>query len=141
MATAHQGTAALNHVLTSPLEEAGTPRKLEHLLEQWHQQEARGHAPPKEVHRLLQAPPSGHDTVGWWLAACCKRGEGGWVANSTIMTSYAQWCQAHGYEPKKAKGVSQALAVHGFEIGVNKRVADEQRRYKMARGVRGLVIR
>jgi hypothetical protein len=135
-------TPELKVTVYTPLEEAGTPRKLEHLLEQWYQQEARGagHAPPKEVHGLLQAPPSGHDTVGWWLAACCKRGEGGWVANRTIMTSYAQWCQAHGYEPKKAKGVSQALAVQGFEIGVNKRVADEQRRYKMARGVRGLVM-
>jgi hypothetical protein len=56
------------------------------------------------------------------------------------MTSYAKWCEAHGYEPKKVKGVSPSLAVHGFEIGVNKRVVDEDLRQKMVRGVRGLVI-
>jgi transcriptional regulator with XRE-family HTH domain len=133
-------TPELKVTVYTPLEEADTPRKLEHLLEQWHQQDARGHATSKEVHRLLQTQPAEHDTVGWWLAACCKRGEGAWVANRTIMTSYVNWCQAHRCAPKKAKGVSQALAAHGFEIGVNKRVVDEQRRYKMARGVRGLTI-
>jgi len=56
------------------------------------------------------------------------------------MISYANWCEAHGYESKKAKGVSQSLAAHGLEIGVNKRVVDEHRRQKMVRGVRGLVI-
>jgi transcriptional regulator with XRE-family HTH domain len=133
-------TPDLKVTVYTPLEEADTPRKLEQLLEQWYQREARGVAPPKAVHGLIQAQQSGHDTVGLWLAACGKRVEGGWVANSTIMTSYAQWCAAHGYEPRKAKGISQALAVHGFEIGVNKRVVDEQRRQTMARGVRGLVM-
>jgi transcriptional regulator with XRE-family HTH domain len=133
-------TPDLKVTVYTPLEEADTPRKLEQLLDQWYQREARGHAPPKAVHGLIQAQQSGQDTVGLWLAAHCKRVEGGWVANSTIMSSYAKWCAAHGYEPRKAKGVSQSLAGHGFEIGVNKRVVDEQRRQKMARGVRGLVM-
>jgi phage/plasmid-associated DNA primase len=124
----------------TPLEETDTPRKLEQLLEQWYQHEEWGHAPSKAVHSRIQAQQSGQDTVGLWLAACCKRVEGVWVTKSMIMTSYAKWCETSGYVPKKAKGVSQSLAVHGFEIGVNKRVVDEQRRQKMARGVRGLVM-
>lgn len=68
--------------------------------------------------------------------------ERGWIANSTIMTSYINWCAAHRYDPKKAKGVAQALSAYGIENGVNKRVVDEheQRQQKMAHGVRGLSV-
>src|SRR5262249_39524871 len=104
-------TPDLKVTVYTPLEEGDTPRKVEHLLEQWYQHEGQGYAPPKGVYRLMPAQPSGQDTVGLWLAACGKRVEGAWVANSTIMTSYAHWCEAHKYEPKKAKGVSQSLAV------------------------------
>ncbi len=133
-------TPDLKITVYTPVEDTDTPRKLEQLLDQWYQHEERGHSNPKEVHSRIQALQAGHDTIGLWLVACCKRGEGDWVANSAIMTSYATWCAAHGYEPKKAKGVSQSLAGHGLEIGVNKRVVDDQGRQKMARGVRGLVI-
>ncbi len=136
-------TPDLKVTVYTPLDEADTPRKVEQLLEQWYQHEGQGpHMPhtPKAVHSLPQTPRLGQDTLGLWLAECCKRVEGAWVANSSVMISYANWCEAHGYEPKKAKGVSQSLADHGLEIGVNKRVIDEHCRRKMARGVRGLVI-
>jgi transcriptional regulator with XRE-family HTH domain len=133
-------TPNLKVIVYTPLDEEDTPRKLEYLLEQWYQQQGRGQAPATTAHRPVQAQPADHDTVGGWLAACCQRAEGAWVANSAIMASYVRWCQARGYEAKKAKSVSQALAGHGFEIGVNKRVMDEQRRPKMTRGVRGLVL-
>jgi hypothetical protein len=133
-------TPDLKVTVYTPLPEADTPRKVEQLLEQWYQQEGQGPHPPQAVHHLPQTQRSGQDMVGLWLATCCKKVEGAWVANSTIMASYANWCKAHGYEPKKVKGVSQSLAAHGFEIGVNKRVIDEHRRRKMARGVRGLVL-
>jgi transcriptional regulator with XRE-family HTH domain len=133
-------TPDLKVTVYTPLPEADTPRKVEQLLEQWYQQEGQGPHPPQAVHHLPQIQRSGQDMVGLWLATCCKKVEGAWVANSTIMASYANWCKAHGYEPKKVKGVSQSLAAHGFEIGVNKRVIDEHRRRKMARGVRGLVL-
>ena len=133
-------TPDLKVTVYTPLEEADTPRKVEQLLQQWYQQEGRGPHPPQVVHHLPQTQRSGQDTLGLWLAACCKKVEGAWVANSTIMASYTNWCEAHGYEPKKAKGISQSLAAHGLEIGVNKRVVDEHHRQKMARGVRGLII-
>ncbi len=133
-------TPDLKVTVYTPLEEADTPRKVVQLLEQWYQQEGQGPHPSQAVHHLLQTQQPGQDTVGLWLAECGKRVEGAWVANSTIMTSYTNWCEAHRYEPKKVKGVSQSLAAYGFEIGVNKRVTDEHRRRKMARGVRGLVI-
>ena len=133
-------TPDLKVTVYTPLPEADTPRKVEQLLEQWYQHEGQGPPTPQAVHHLPQTQRSGQDTVGWWLEACGQRVEGAWVANSSVMTSYAQWCEAHGYEPKKAKGISQSLAAHGLEIGVNKRVVDEHRRRKMARGVRGLVL-
>ncbi|HTK08319.1 MAG TPA: helix-turn-helix domain-containing protein [Ktedonobacteraceae bacterium] len=124
----------------TPLEGTDTQRKLEQLLEQWYQSERQEPRTLKTVYHLPQVQQSEQDTVGLWLAACGKRVEGAWVANGDVMISYAKWCEAHGYEPKKAKGVSQSLAVHGLEISVNKRVVDEHRRQKMARGVRGLII-
>ncbi|GHO79911.1 hypothetical protein KSD_76820 [Ktedonobacter sp. SOSP1-85] len=133
-------TPDLKVTVYTPLEEADTPRKVEQLLEQWYLRVGQEPQTPQAVHHLPQTQRSGQDTVGWWLAACGQRVERAWVANSDVMISYVQWCEAHGYIPKKAKGVSQSLAVHGFEIGVNKRVIDDHRRRKMARGVRGLVI-
>jgi len=133
-------TPDLKVTVYTPLEEADTPRKMEHLLKQWYQHEGQEPRTPQAIHNLPQTQRSGQDTVGLWLAECCKRVEGTWVANSTIMTSYRNWCAGNGYEPKKAKGLSQSLATHGFEIGVNKRVVDEQHRRKMTRGVRGLVM-
>ncbi|WP_165422858.1 XRE family transcriptional regulator [Ktedonosporobacter rubrisoli] len=133
-------TPDLKVTVYTPLEGADTPRKLEQLLAQWYQYAGQRLPAPEVVHHLPQAQLSGQNTVGLWLRACCKRVKGAWVANSAIMTAYAKWCEAHGYEPKKAKGISQSLAAHGFEIGINKRVVDEHHRQKMARGVRGLII-
>ena len=133
-------TPDLKVTVYTPLDEADTPRKLQQLLDQWHQGEGRGKPSFSAFQRSIQSPQSGSDTVGLWIAACCKRVEGAWAANSSIMTSYINWCAAQGYEPKKAKGISQSIASHGLEIGINKRVLDEHHRQKMTRGVRGLVI-
>lgn len=133
-------TPDLKVTVYTPLEEEETPRKLHQLLEQWYEQEGRGQSAPKDVHHLAPAQVSGHDSVESWLSACCKRVEGEWAANSSIMISYTNWCAAHGYEPKKAKSISQTLALHGFEIAVNKRIVDEHGKQKMTRGVRGLLI-
>jgi transcriptional regulator with XRE-family HTH domain len=133
-------TPDLKVTVYTPLEEADTPRKVEQLLEQWYQHEGQGPHPPKAVHHLPQTQRSGQDTVGLWLAACGKRVEGAWVANSDVMTSYAQWCEAHGYVPKKAKGVSQSLAAHGLEVGVRQWVSTGPGRRTKTRGVRGLRV-
>jgi hypothetical protein len=126
-------TPDLKVTVFTPLAGTDTPRKLDYLLEQWYRRENQARA-------THSAQLSEQDTVGLWLAECCQKAEGAWAANRDILLSYTQWCVAHGCEPKKAKGVSQALAGHGLEIGVNKRILDTQQRQKMARGVRGLVI-
>ena len=133
-------TPDLKVTVYTPMEEADTPRKVEQLLDQWYQHEGQEPHTSKAVHNLPPMPQSEQDSVALWLKTCCQRVEGAWIANSTIMTSYSNWCKRKGYEPKKAKGVSQSLAAQGLEIGVNKRVTDEYRRRKMVRGVRGLVI-
>jgi transcriptional regulator with XRE-family HTH domain len=128
----------------TPLEEADTPRKLEQLLDQWYQHEGqRPHTPshiPERVHSLPQMQLSVQDSVELWLAACCKRVEGAWLANSDIMISYTKWCEAHGYEPKRAKGLSQSLAAYGLEIGVRQWVYTGPGIRTKTRGVRGLSI-
>jgi transcriptional regulator with XRE-family HTH domain len=133
-------TPDLKVIVYTPLEEADTPRKVAQLLEQWYQHEGQGPHPPQVVHHLTQTQRAGQDTVGWWLAACGQRVEGAWVANSDIMISYAQWCEAHGYVPKKAKGVSQSLAAHGLEVGVRQWVSTGPGRRTKTRGVRGLRV-
>jgi transcriptional regulator with XRE-family HTH domain len=133
-------TPDLKVTVYTPLEEADTPRKVELLLEQWYQQEGQGPHPPQAAHHLTQAQRSEQDTVGLWLAACCQRVEGAWVANSTVMTSYRNWCEAHGYEPKKAKGLSQALAAHGLKVGVRQWVYMDPGIRTKTRGVRGLSV-
>lgn len=128
----------------TPLEEADTPRKLEQLLDQWYQHEGqRPHTPSpisEGVHSLPQMQRSEQDSVELWLAACCKRVEGVWVANSDIMISYTNWCATYGYEPKKAKGLSQSLAAHGLEVGVRQWVYTGPGIRTKTRGVRGLSI-
>jgi transcriptional regulator with XRE-family HTH domain len=141
-------TPDLKVTVYTPLEEADTPRKLEQLLDQWYQHERQGtHAlsytsshSPASAHNLTQTHQSGQDTVELWLAACCQRVAGAWVANSDIMTSYANWCGAHGYEPRKAKGLSQALAAHGIEIGVRQWVYTSPGKRTKIRGIRGLSV-
>jgi transcriptional regulator with XRE-family HTH domain len=131
-------TPDLKVTVYTPLEEEDTPRKVQQLLEQWYQHEGRKPHTPQTVHHPPQTQPSGQGSVELWLAACGKRVEGAWVANRDIMTSYTNWCEAHGYVPKKAKGLAQALAAHGLEVGVRQWVyADPGIRTKI-RGVRGL---
>ena len=139
-------TPDLKVTVYTPLEEADTPRKVEQLLEQWYQQE--GQEPPSSpslhipqtISHLPQKQRSGQDTVGLWLAECCERVEGAWVANRDVMTSYANWCEAHGYEPKKAKGLAQSLAAHGLEVGVRQWVSTGPGMRTKTRGVRGLRV-
>lgn len=133
-------TPDLKVTVYTPLEEADSPRKVVQLLEQWYQQEGQGPHPPQAAHPLLQTQRPGQDTVGLWLAACCQRVEGAWVANSAVMTSYTQWCEAHGYIAKKAKGLAQSLAAHGLEVGVRQWVSTGPGRRTKTRGVRGLCV-
>ncbi|MBA3943498.1 MAG: helix-turn-helix domain-containing protein [Herpetosiphonaceae bacterium] len=133
-------TPDLKVTVYTPLEEADTPRKMEQLRDQWYQHEGQGPHPPKAVYELTQTQISGQDTVELWLAECCKREEGAWVANSDVMSSYAHWCEAHGYEPKKAKGLSQSLAAHGLEVGVRQWVYAGPGIRTKTRGVRGLSV-
>jgi len=124
----------------TPLEEVDTPRKLELLLNQWYQHEGQEPYIPEAVHSPTQVQHSEEDSIGLWLAECCTRLEGAWTANSSVMASYVNWCEIHGYEPKKAKGLSQSLAAHDIEIGVRQWVYIGPGRRTKTRGVRGLRV-
>lgn len=88
---------------------------------QWYQRESRGLDTPKSVTDLTQAQRASQDSVGLWLEECCEMVEGEWVSNTAIRISYDNWCEANGYEPKKAKGLTQSLAAHHLETGARKR--------------------
>lgn len=57
-----------------------------------------------------------------------------------VMTSYKNWCEANGYEPKKQTGLSQSLAAHGLEVSIQKRIYGPSAMAKIARGVQGLSV-
>ncbi|GCE21219.1 hypothetical protein KDK_50190 [Dictyobacter kobayashii] len=133
-------TPDLKLTVYTPLEGTDTLRKVEQLLAQWYQKEGQGPHPSQAIHQLPQTRRSGQDAVELWLADCGKRVEGAWVANSDIMISYVNWCEAHGYEPKKAKGLAQSLAAHGLEVGVRQWVYTGPGIRTKTRGVRGLRV-
>jgi hypothetical protein len=124
----------------TPLKESDTPRKMDQLLEQWRQHEGQELQTSAAAHHLTPAQQSGQDAVGLWLADCCERVTGAWVANSNVMASYTNWCKTHGYEPKKAKGLSQSLAAHGLDVSILRWVYIDPGSRTKARGVNGLKI-
>jgi putative DNA primase/helicase len=107
---------------------------------QWYQHAGQGLQTPKAVSDLTQAQRAGQDSVGLWLDECCELKADEWTANTIIMLSYTNWCEANGYEAKKAKGLSQSLAAHGLGIKSEKKFIDENLKRKSTYGVMGLTI-
>jgi phage/plasmid-associated DNA primase len=106
----------------------------------WYQRGGKGLETPQAVKDLTQTQRSGQDSVGLWLEECCEIKEGEWTENTKVRTSYENWCTVNGYEPKKAKGLSQSLAAHGLDIAIDKKVLDANLKRKTIRGVGGLAI-
>jgi phage/plasmid-associated DNA primase len=124
-----------------------SPENLEYALAwivegsyQWYQHEGQGLPTPDAVTDITRAHRDAQDSVGLWLEECCEVKEGEWVENTKVMTSYKNWCEANGYEPKKQTGLSQSLAAHGLEVSVQKRISDISGTPKITRGVLGLSL-
>jgi putative DNA primase/helicase len=107
----------------------------------WYQRGGKGLETPQAVKDLTQSQRSSQDSVGLWLEECCEMKKGEWTENTKVRTSYENWCEANGYEPKKAKGLSQSLAAHGCEVSVSKWISTgSYEKGKMARGVQNIII-
>jgi|SRR5579871_745297 len=106
----------------------------------WYQNRGKGLVTPDAVKQLTQQQRDAQDSVGLWLEECCELDEDEWTENSKIRFSYENWCQENGYEPKKAKGLSQSLAAHGIEVSVQKRITGNDFKSNVLRGVNGLKI-
>jgi len=106
----------------------------------WYQHEGQGLQTPDAVKELTQAQRAAQDSVGIWLEECCEMKEGEWVENTRVMTSYKNWCEANGYEPKKQTGLSQSLAAHGLGVSVVRKIYDPSGTQKTARGVQGFSL-
>lgn len=123
-----------------------TPENLECVLAwlvegayQWYRLGARGLITPDEINKITNEQRAAQDAVGLWLEECCEREPETWTSNENVIQSYQNWCTVNGYEPKKAKGLSQSLAAKGFEIGVLKWIGLESDK-KRKKGVTGLSI-
>jgi putative DNA primase/helicase len=123
-----------------------TPEILESVLAwmvdgaaMWYQREGRGLDTPQAVKELTQAQRSDQDSVGLWLEECCERQEGAWTLNTLAIQSYKDWCEANGYEPKKAKGFAQSLAAHQF-FRAEKKTINEAGKRKSIYGIADLAI-
>lgn len=71
------------------------------------------------------------DNVQAWLEECCTLGTDYFTSNSKLYPSYRLWCEINGVEPKKQKGLTQALQRKGFNPA----------RTDATRGVKGLKIK
>jgi hypothetical protein len=110
---------------------------------QWHQSKCKGGPTAEGSHGLTRLQPlrTNQDPIEQWLSECCTMQSDAWTANASIMASYTKWCEDHGYDTKKAKGLAQALAAHGFEISVLRWVKDVTGKRARVRGVRGFSLR
>ena len=106
----------------------------------WYQHKGQGLQTPDAVTDLTRAHRDAQDSVGLWLEECCEVKEGEWVENTKVMTSYKNWCEANGYEPKKQTGLSQSLAAHGLEVSVVRKIYEPSGTQKTARGVQGMSL-
>ena len=108
---------------------------------QWYQHEGQGLQTPNAVKELTQAQRSSQDSVGLWLEECCEWKEGEWIENNKVMLSYQNWCESNNYDAKKAKGLSQSLVAHGYDVGVLKwTTSTPGEKGKPMRGVSNLAI-
>jgi putative DNA primase/helicase len=106
----------------------------------WYQRGGKGLETPQAVKELTQTQRSAQDSVGLWLEECCEIKEGEWTENTKVRTSYENWCEANGYEPKKAKSFAQSLAAHGLDPSVSKNIYNASGTRTKARGVQGLIL-
>ena len=108
---------------------------------EWYQREGQGLQTPDAVRAITQKQRYEQDSIGLWLEECCTLSSDDWTENNRLRTSYDNWCEANGYEPKKANGFARSLSAHGLEVGVQRRVyTSPSSDGEKVRGVRGLRI-
>lgn len=125
-----------------------SPKVLEGVLSwlidgasEWYELEGKGLVTPDAVKQLTQQQRASQDSVGLWLEECCEIKAGEWTENTVIRCSYENWCEANGYEPKKAKGFAQSLSAHGLEVGIQKRmISTPGEKNNRVRGVGNLLV-
>jgi phage/plasmid-associated DNA primase len=106
----------------------------------WYQREGKGLETPQEVKDLTNQQRTAQDSVGLWIEECCEIKEDEWTETTKVRYSYENWCEANGYEPKKAKGLNQSLTAHGCEVSVAKWVTGDDLKGRSLRGVKNLKI-
>ena len=106
----------------------------------WYQRGGKGLDTPQTVKDLTQNQRDAQDSVGLWLEECCELAKDEWIENTKVRTSYENWCEANGYEPKKAKSFAQSLNAHDVETGAEKKIIGDDLKRKTIRGIVGIRI-
>ncbi len=101
----------------------------------WYQRGERGLKVPDAVKLLTTKQRDDQDSIKIWLEECCELDPNAWTENNKIRINYENWCEANGYEPKKANSFSRSLGHLGLETGVKQQLAGTTQR---PRGVQGL---
>jgi len=107
---------------------------------EWYQLEGKGLDTPDTVKQLTQKQRDAQDSVGQWLDECCELKDDNWEEHTKIIYSYTNWCEANGYEPKKAKNFAQSLTSHGITVGARKNYYTDTGTRAKKTGVIGLQL-
>jgi putative DNA primase/helicase len=84
------------------------------MLEGFKQWQANGLAPPASVIDATNTYFEEQDTVGTWLADCCKLQPNEWTSSSDLFNSWKHWCEQNGIAPKSMKRLAPELQKRGL---------------------------
>jgi len=107
----------------------------------WYQREEKGLKTPQAVKDFTNQQRDDQDSIKLWIQECCEEDPDAWTENTKVRTSYENWCEANGYEPKKANGFARSLTAKQLKVGVQHRVTPTPGgASEKVRGVQGLRI-
>ena len=110
---------------------------------QWYQHAGQGLQTPDAVKAITNKQRYEQDSIGLWLEECCtiSTDADAWTENNKLRTSYDNWCEANGYEPKKANGFARSLTAHDLQVGIRRRVYTSLNSDgELKRGVQGILV-
>jgi putative DNA primase/helicase len=89
----------------------------------WYKAGNNGLKAPEQINTATEAQRSEADYVQSWLDECCDTSDKtSWESHPNIISSYREWCNLNGTEPKGMKQLSTTLRTKGFTTGVQHKI-------------------
>src|SRR5437868_14123023 len=70
--------------------------------------------PPSVVRDATDVYLGEEDTIAQWIEECCVIGECQWGIGARLWASWQKWCATNNERPGSRKGVTDAMAAHGY---------------------------